>query len=58
MYLRKSRDASGEEREICLKTQELREALGGEVSLDAPDVVLWIKDYLAEQTEELLHPAV
>lgn len=58
VYLRKYRDASGEKREFCLQTQELREALGGEVSLDAPDVVLWIKDYLAEQTEELLHPAL
>lgn len=45
---------AGEEREFALKTQELREALGNEVALNDPDVVLWIKDFLTEQTEELL----
>ena len=31
-----------------------REVLGEDVPLDTPDVVLWIKDYLAEQTAALL----
>ncbi len=53
-FTRSYKDAAGEEREFSLKTVELREALGGEVPLDSPDVVLWIKEYLAEQTEELL----
>lgn len=54
IFTRSYQNSAGEEREFSLKTQELREALGGEVSLDSPDVVLWIKEYLAEQTEELL----
>ena len=32
----------------------VREVLGEDVPLDTPDVVLWIKDYLAEQTAALL----
>jgi anti-sigma regulatory factor (Ser/Thr protein kinase) len=43
----------GQRREFTLKTAELREVLGEEVPLDTPDVVLWIKDYLSEQTAEL-----
>lgn len=54
VYTRKRRNSHGEDSEFSLKTQELREVLGGEVPLDAPDVVLWIKEYLAEQKEELL----
>lgn len=34
---------------FTLDTRELREALGGEVSLADPEVVAWIRDYLAEQ---------
>ncbi len=45
--------SEGERREFALKTQELRQVLGEEVPLDTPDVVLWIKEYLAEQTTEL-----
>ncbi len=56
VFTRTYKSAAGEEREFSLKTQELREVLGTEVSLDAPDVVLWIKEYLAEQTQELLKP--
>ncbi len=56
VFTRKRKDEAGREKEFSLKTQELREALGGEVPLDAPDVVLWIKEYLAEQTEELQKP--
>lgn len=45
--------SEGERREFALKTAELRQVLGEEVPLDTPDVVLWIKDYLTEQTAEL-----
>ena len=44
----------GERREFSLQTAKLREVLGEDVPLDTPDVVLWIKDYLAEQTAALL----
>lgn len=54
IFTRSYKNGTGEKREFSLKTQELREALGGEVPLDSPDVVLWIKEFLAEQTEELL----
>ena len=46
----------GERREFQLETAGLRQVLGGDVPLDTPDVVLWIKDYLNEQTAALLHP--
>jgi len=36
-----------------LDTRELREALGGEVSLSDLEVITWIRDYLAEQEMEL-----
>ena len=39
-----------------METTELRQVLGEDVPLDTPDVVLWIKDYLSEQTAELLEP--
>ncbi len=54
VFTRSYKSAAGEEREFSLETTVLRETLGGEVPLDAPDVVLWIKEYLAEQTEELI----
>ena len=50
------RDEEGERREFTLETTELRQVLGEDVPLDTPDVVLWIKDYLSEQTAELLEP--
>ena len=33
--------------------RELREVLGEDIPLNAPDVAEWIKAFLAEQTEEL-----
>ena len=48
----------GERREFALKTEELRQVLGEYVPLDTPDVVLWIKEYLAEQTAELTQGAL
>ena len=38
-----------EEREVNLDTRELREVLGGDVPLNAYDVIKWIEDYLKEQ---------
>ncbi len=54
IFTRSYEDGTGEKREFSLKTRELREVLGNDVPLDSPDVVVWIKDYLAEQTEALL----
>lgn len=54
IFTRAYENGAGEKREFSLQTRELREILGNDVPLNAPDVVLWIKDYLAEQTEELL----
>lgn len=53
VYTRKKRLESGEEREFALRTQELREVLGEDVPLNAPDVTLWVKEYLEENTAEL-----
>lgn len=36
-----------------LDTRQLREVLGEDVSLAEPDVVLWIKEYLAEHEQAL-----
>lgn len=58
IYTRSYEDAAGDTREFSLKTEELRQVLGEEVSLSQPDVVMWIKDYLAEATGELLHPPI
>lgn len=38
---------------FALDTRELREVLGGEVSLADPQVIAWIKEYLAEGSAEL-----
>lgn len=54
VFTRTLRKENGEETEFSLKTQELRQVLGEDVPLNAPDVVLWIRDYLEEQTRELL----
>ena len=56
IFHRTLRDEKGERREFTLETTELRQVLGEDVPLDTPDVVLWIKDYLSEQTAELLEP--
>ena len=37
---------------FTLDTRELREVLG-DVSLDTPDVLLWIGDYLEENTKNI-----
>lgn len=56
VYHRVLRTREGEQREFTLETTELRQVLGEEVPLDTPDVVLWIKDYLSEQTDALFQP--
>ncbi len=56
VYHRVLRTQEGEQREFTLETTELRQVLGEEVPLDTPDVVLWIKDYLSEQTDALFQP--
>lgn len=53
LYSRWYKDHGGE-RGFALDTRELREVLGGEVALNAPEVVLWVKDYLEEQTHYVL----
>ena len=57
VYTRKLRPETGEELEFALRTTELREVLGEDVPLNAPDVTLWVKEYLAENTAELLGEA-
>lgn len=52
-FVRRLETAAGESRELSLDTKEMREMLC-DVPLDSPEVVLWIKEYLAEQTAELL----
>ncbi len=53
LYSRRYKDHGGD-RGFALDTRELREVLGGEVALNAPEVVLWVKDYLEEQTHYVL----
>ena len=38
-----------EKGEVMLRTSEIREALGGDISLAEPEVQAWIKEYLKEQ---------
>ncbi len=42
-----------DKREFCMDTREIRAALGSEVSLGEPDVMMWIKDYINEGMENL-----
>ncbi len=53
LYHRTRKGPEGKEGDFTLDTRELREVLGGDVSLDNPEVVVWIKEFLEEQTEEL-----
>ena len=53
LFTRSYKDHSAQ-RDFALNTAELREVLGGDVSLNAPEVVLSIKDYLEEQTHYVL----
>ena len=42
-----------DDRSFTLDTRELREALGADVPLSAPDVVCWIREYISQNTNEL-----
>lgn len=46
-------DEKGIQRDFSIKTSELLDILG-DVPLTSPDVVLWIKEFLKENTQELL----
>lgn len=45
--------ADGVEKEFSVATDEIKEVLGGDVPLTSPDVVLWLKEFLNENTEDL-----
>ncbi len=53
LFTRSYKDHNAQ-RDFALDTKELRQVLGGEVSLNAPEVVLWIKGFLEEQTRYVL----
>lgn len=40
-------------KEFCLDTREIRTALGSEINLGEPDVLMWIKGYINEGLENL-----
>lgn len=42
-----------DDREFKMDTREIRRALGNEVSMGEPDVLMWIKDYINEGLENL-----
>lgn len=42
-----------DQKEFCMDTREIRAALGSEVSLGEPDVLMWIKDFINEGMENL-----
>jgi anti-sigma regulatory factor (Ser/Thr protein kinase) len=48
---RSSEDSNNNE--FRISTNEIKEALGGDVPLSSPDVVLWLKEFLEENTNEL-----
>ncbi len=54
IYTRSLVTKDGEKRDFSLETNEIKEVLGDDVPLTSPDVVLWIKGYLKESTEELI----
>lgn len=43
--------ATGEEKCIVLDTRELKAVLGEDVSMAEPEVVVWLKEFLEEQTQ-------
>jgi hypothetical protein len=42
-----------DKKEFCLDTREIRIALGSDVNLGEPDVMMWIKEYINEGLENL-----
>jgi hypothetical protein len=53
LYKRSVVLADRSERDFSLETNEIKEVLGDDVPLTSPDVVLWLKSFLEENTEEL-----
>ena len=53
LFTRSYKDHNAE-RDFALHTAEVKEALGGEVELNAPEMVVWLKEYLEEQTQYVL----
>ena len=54
LYTRRYKPAGGEQREFALDTRELRTVLGEDVPLNLPEVTQWVKEFLEENTNELL----
>ena len=46
---------NGESKSFRFETNEVLEVLGDDVPLESPEIVLWIRDYLNENTEEILN---
>ena len=44
-------DLTGMAEPFRLDTQQMREVLGGDVPLDAPEVLLWLRESVAEAME-------
>jgi hypothetical protein len=42
-----------DDREFCMDTRDIRAALGSEVTLGEPEVMMWIKDFINEGIENL-----
>ena len=53
VYQRFVRRADGEELEFSVETNEIKEILGDDVPLDNPEIYLWLKEFLEENTSEL-----
>ena len=54
LYTRRYKPAGEEQREFALDTRELRTVLGEDVPLNLPEVTQWVKEFLEENTNELL----
>ena len=53
IYERTYVNFDGVEKSFRFETKEVLEVLGDDVPLSSPEIVLWIRDYLSENTEEL-----
>lgn len=50
IFTHKIMENGNEEKEFVLDTKEIKEILG-DVPLNSPEIVIWLKDYINEQTE-------
>lgn len=46
--------ARADRRAFTTDTRELRKVLGPDVGFDIPQIALWLKDYISENTQEIL----